>query len=666
MVPPTPGFFKRSRKDIPEPKPQVDIATALPSSDDFRTSLLMPNLSARFSMLREQDDPNSKIGKANDDSVLFPKRASRLNLFTHNPLTDIAEVSSIDGSIRPPFTLEGRTHSYASLDGYVTDDDSQTGSMMSRSKPGEGNNLFGGRQKIYKIPVGGITSSRDVTSPTPGKAVYGDDVHMSAFQKLKQQEREEEQRRLEQESSENHQAVDDDEAEPASSPVTDFSKNRGTSSSTTSGPSNRRTSTAATSIDSQPPTQQAANISSSMVSTKARRMYGHGNGPDQTMSSQQPSALTRLETLSRQRAGSLLSSSKSMGNLNDRYQKSNPVYTSAAFRTASPPPSATPPGFGPLDSETKDPNSHQAASKQGFGYVPPLSPPISEGEDAATFVNAVQPEDRGKATAMGLFNKPSRQYDEQQFSQRQVQMHEGRNTPTGERSLPSSTTPDHVRPRNQSNASYRSRADSSARGHAFGRSDSRQAASEILEARLGKPSGPQAQSAASEGTFLEPRSDPSSDAEDEQPVRRTPSPHARRPPSGVHPALRSSSSASEKTPRSSNDQEQQLNSEVDDSPVADRRSVNPVDSNMFDLVPSPTEALAADSPTLGPGLGLSGLIRTHLRTDSDKSSILPPPLPKLIQLQIPSRTSSKMSHHTSRGNSISPRAPTAILGNLMT
>src|SRR5689334_9970122 len=81
--------LKRKPKDAPQPKPELDLGSALPDTNEFRTSLLMPGLSARFSMLREQDDPNTKVGKASDDSVLFPKRASRLVLFAHNPLTDI-------------------------------------------------------------------------------------------------------------------------------------------------------------------------------------------------------------------------------------------------------------------------------------------------------------------------------------------------------------------------------------------------------------------------------------------------------------------------------------------------------------------------------------------------------------------------------------------------
>ena len=80
----------------PEPSHRHDntVTNLVPSTDNFRTSLLMPGLSSRFSMLREQDDPKSLLGKASDDSVLQPRRRSRMDF---GGLGDIAEVSSMLG-----------------------------------------------------------------------------------------------------------------------------------------------------------------------------------------------------------------------------------------------------------------------------------------------------------------------------------------------------------------------------------------------------------------------------------------------------------------------------------------------------------------------------------------------------------------------------------------
>ena len=57
----------------------------------------------------------SKIGKANDDSILFPKRASRLDLFKGHGLSEMADTDGLDGSIRRPFAST-RTVSYGSGD----------------------------------------------------------------------------------------------------------------------------------------------------------------------------------------------------------------------------------------------------------------------------------------------------------------------------------------------------------------------------------------------------------------------------------------------------------------------------------------------------------------------------------------------------------------------
>lgn len=454
--------FKRNKKAPQEVKPQVNIAAALPSSDDFRTSLLMPNLSARFSMLREQDDPNSKIGKANDDSVLFPKRASRLNLFNRNELMDIAEVGSSRSSRRPTMKPWG-TDSYASFDS--EEDGSHGGSVMSRARPGEGNTMFGGRQKIYKIPVGGAGDSKNgnedgdgaSSKGMGGKVLYGDDVSLSAFQKLREREREQAKEEQDRAIVQQNSGRSSKEHVRSNSPqLVDYNHHRETASSTTSALSELRSSTAATSVASQksvhgghglsngnspgkPATTQAPinGTNTDRPNFKSRRLYGQGL--DQQLHEQQSSAMSRLETLHRQRTiGSLplpnnnLALSRSATNLNERFQRSSPLYASHEFQAASPPPSASPSRFADFDLSPSGDQSNPAINRMradsGFRRTPPLSPPISPIQDQ-TLVAALEPNDLGKATALGAFNKPKKLYDDEQYLQRQLQLHHGRETP---------------------------------------------------------------------------------------------------------------------------------------------------------------------------------------------------------------------------------------------
>lgn len=438
--------WKKNKKPEPEPKPEVNISIALPSSDDFRTSLIMPNLSARFSMLREQDDPNSKLGKASDDSVLQPRRRSRMNEFGFGMtgLDDIAEVSSIHGSVKPPFAQRSREVSYTSEDGYGSDGDAAAGGMMARSRPGEGNNLFGGRQKVYKIAASGATSTKSL-----GKQVYEDDLGKSAFQKYRQREREFDESHFSRPSNESQgfdfglgqaEAGDQDESAYETLPMDSakdlshspslsaYDKKRSTTSSTAR--SDARSSTAATSIASQQNTSAAASpahapanmvappmsasSSQDRPNPKNRRLYDQGL--DQHMQDQQTSALTRLNSLQQQRSyGSSRSSpylhgTKSATNLRDR--AAQPVY---ALRSQSPTQS-TPalPQLNTLGSlRSKNVNSPSPIQSG------PQSP-IDNEADALT--QALDQADRGKATAMGAFNKPAHAFDEQQYLERQQQL----------------------------------------------------------------------------------------------------------------------------------------------------------------------------------------------------------------------------------------------------
>ncbi|KAF2167320.1 hypothetical protein M409DRAFT_66312 [Zasmidium cellare ATCC 36951] len=446
--------WKKTAKRQPEPKPQLDLSAALPSTDDFRTSLIMPSLSTRFSMLREQDDPASMLGKASDDSVLQPRRKSRMADFGfgNTGLSDIAEVSSISGSVRPSFAQNYREQSYVSEEGYGSEADAALSSVMSRSRPGEGNVLFGGRQKVYKIPTSGAQPTRSL-----GKVYYDDDVGMSAFQKYRMKEREVDESQFPR-PSDDSQGFDFglEQAEPGSqdedaletlpndsakdlshSPsLSSYDKKRSTTSSTAR--SDARSSTAATSIASQPaatsaqPSPAQAPVSTNIVATtinasipaapmsapfldrsntKTRRLYEQGL--DQHMHDQQNSAMSRLNSIQRQRALSgkksppLLHNVKSAGNLHDRNPQ--PVY---ALRPQSPPlTSPNPASFGSV--------RHANSNCSSPALSGPHSPIDTHFDENRVLTQALEPADRGKATAMGAFNKPAHAFDEQQYLERQ-------------------------------------------------------------------------------------------------------------------------------------------------------------------------------------------------------------------------------------------------------
>lgn len=651
-IPAVPTSTSRSRtfrrkKSQPEPKVELDLSTALPSTDDFRTSLLMPNLSARFSMLRDQDDPNTKIGKANDDSVLFPKRASRLNLFGGvEGLSDIAEVEPLPYPIRPPFAT-GRTNSYASTDGYGTDDDaSQTGSVMSRAKPGQGNKFFGGRQKIYKIPLSASALSKDENAGGEqdsrrgmGKAVYDDDVAVSAWQALRDREREES--RTQEMYGQDHYSEHESTDRRGSPPPSGYNRNRETSSSTTSGAFNTRTSTAATSVASQSASSlhgapyaganspiHATSAKPSPLATsgperplnKGKRMYGQGL--DQQMYEQQSSAMNRLESLQQRRVHSpalhsrRLSQSRSATGLHDRFQRTGPLYASNNFRAGSPPPPVNTTGLGGFDLGLNGQKSMTPGrdSPAGFGRSPSLSPPISPNHESSTFAASLAPNDVGKATASGAFHKPRVQYNEEQYALRMRQLHEGRDTPPPR--APSSADAHSERSgrlRNDSNSSNQSPVSSKLSYAESSLADQNDRA---------VPSEPRDRPAPFDpnqhmnGTFLAGLSGDDSSQYDSN-SERGPSPDLRTSQPATYQSL---SKAAEETSKPSNA------GHTDQHPAILVRDTWDEEDRLASTRGTSQETL---SSSLSPGTGLSGLIKTHLRNTSGQSSIYPTsPLPE--------------------------------------
>lgn len=586
---------KKSQED--EPKKVLDLTTALPSENDFRTSLLMTNLSARFSMLREQDDPNTKIGKASDDSVLFPKRQSRLGDFGYgsgdNGLSDIAEVESLHAA-----------SSLARKPSFVSEEAEKTGSIMNRSKPMEGNVLFGGRQKIYKIPAG-ISLSRGLATGTmPGKALYDDDVAKSAFQRWRQGEK------GARANGEVHlsrgpctmqsDGEDDFEHGPRGETeglgLTSYEKKRETSSTTYSALA--RNSTASNSIVSQPAAsvkdwQSTSTAPTSIPSTPAlernsvtrtRRLYEQGL--NQELHEQQSSALYRMDTLTRQRTfgnrtpdlGGANSPSPTSIGFGDRLGDRRPMPTKSSapnLRSISPPTSGS--STATMKFGTQAP--FQTESKSLFAASPPLSPPMSDGGEHPAL--SIQPKDHGKATAMGVFHKPSQAYDETKYAQRQIQLQQGREPPG-------------PRLRTDSNASCvtgRSSSSSSAQGLPF---DAK------ATAAAAKPGSPVSENDA----MVSLLGDASPKLPGTSPFASTTHLVPERPSDEDHPAFRQSALP---TP---------LVFGAKESFEASKLSR---ESNTAAHGRHPESWV--DSPTLSSSAGLSGLVHHHLRSDSNTSSV---------------------------------------------
>lgn len=635
----------RNVEKEPEPKPEINLSDALPSNDDFRTSLLMANLSQRFSMLREQDNPGSLMGKASDDSVLEPRRRSRkLDFgFGISGLNDIEEVRSINSSRRPPFATE-KHQSFRSEDGYTSENESPN--MMARSRPGEGNTMFGGRQKVYMIPKNGGASTKSL-----GKYMYDDDVGMSAFQKHRQREKELQAARdpeMPEDPSFDFglgQADGGDEEDQAGlhDSVRDFSNSPSLSaydkkrSTCSTSRSEARSSTAATSITSQPATSSAAQLPAptavptgplpaaplerSNTNTKSRRLYDQGL--DQHMQDQQSSALSRLNSLQKQRpynngkaSPPFLHSAKSTGSLTERAplkvytsQSSPPIPAIATFG------SFAKPGQSPLAS----------------GPSSPMSPTM---EESSVLTQALEPADRGKATAMGAFNKPKHAFDEQQYMERQMQLQRSASS-TAQRTPSTSAFQQRMgrfeqaeRERSASNPTARSRSQSSSRlrDPVLSANVPQAVSTPDHSVRGAQQPVEKAQYPDTHRTFFGNIS--ASDSEDEgEDLSRAASPYGQQdhgyaqsygrwqptvlPSVSEHPALRGNGPVAP------------LEEEAEDDYTSAPHAISELPVNQEVVAPVVIQGQDLDSPTLGPaGEGLGSMMH-HLRNRSNASSTYP-------------------------------------------
>ncbi|KAL7918041.1 hypothetical protein ACQKWADRAFT_264216 [Trichoderma austrokoningii] len=568
-------MFSKKKGQVEENKLELDLSTALPSTNDFRTSLLMTGLSARFSMLREQDDPTTKLGKASDDSVLFPKGMSKMTDFSLGGLQDIAEVESI------------RTPSISRLDGFNMDDDgSISGSVMNRAKPVDGNNLFGGRQKVYRLPANSSGAAKDGNMSS--RTIYDDDVGMSAFQKWRLAEKEkqaaeggepnnmgdfESQSELPLESLQETQQESEQESqlESQSEFQSDASRRRETSSTVSSVAARLSAATSVTSQgapsvkDSQlTPSTSSSSAERSVLRTK--RLYEQGLSRE--LHEQQSSPMYRMDNLSKARPFASATpdvASPVAGAFGDRILERRPNLLAKAsapnLRSFSPSMTGSP-SPSPAEPSPRFPSA--ASPKPNFG-IPPISPPISETEDHPLL--SIQPNDRGKATAMGVFDRPAERYDESTYAQRQLQLQQGRETP--------------VKNHHHSMES----------GVTAVSDDKLQAASAVLKLSAGTKNLPE-----DPPSFFDDSDEDSSMLSGLLNSTNPPRVSVERPNDGDHPAFKNSA-------------------------VPAPLSLLPRSPGGLSAASSPATLPPQDSPTLGPNTGLSGMVRAHLRSDSNASSI---------------------------------------------
>jgi len=255
-------------------------------------------------------------------------------------------------------------------------------------------------------------------------------MHMSSFQRYRQQERENALARGD--------FLSDDESPidltglgiatddiPARSPASYKRPGSDESAANTSTPTTSIASPEPFSPTTQVAPQKQPPIQLERSLTK-RRLYEQGL--DQHMYEQQASNLTRLNSIQRQRTHvggkSPISGLQPKASI-DLQERPN--------INASPPvqPLTT---FGSI----RKPSSNTSSPPTSHPQSPTL--PLNEYEDFGVLSSTIQPSDRGKATAMGAFDKPRQAFDEDQYLKRLQQMQQGTSLPHPALQASSSTT----------------------------------------------------------------------------------------------------------------------------------------------------------------------------------------------------------------------------------
>ena len=361
-------------------------------------------------------------------------------------------------------------------------------------------------------------------------------------------------------------------------------------------------------------------------------------------------------------------------------------YFQCGFRAGSPPPSNTPPRMQEfdlgLDSNVSPispghADSGYGASPQMIPHVsPPMSPRLDTASPDATLVAALEPNDLGKATASGAFNKPKKQYDEQQYLQRQLQLQEGRNTPSpgpGSTARPFSPPGmifnEHMvgRSRNNSQASGLSRSNSVMHPWEHQMEDRKartpieQGRSPSLQQESEEPTNPAMERSffgfnGSETGDSESEADPASPIPSKashQGFQQSVSPPPPPPQTSAEPLAKSVelqepldfNPGSSRLPRSGEE------AAFDSRSYRSEATVTPYHGTPHQSMPpsedNPVINVDPDSPTLGPvGVSndLSGMVRQHLRNTSGTSSVYPEDSPRRSRSSRPEVRESIFGH----------------------
>ena len=124
----------------------VDIPICLPDENEFRTSLLLPKMADRFSLLRLEDQIHNE---ETNQSLEFPLQSPTAPYRTHaRDLSVLQEWDEEDDDL--PIKPWERTEGRGKKDGPNLHDAMSVDDFM-RARAAEGNSLFSGRQRTFKI-----------------------------------------------------------------------------------------------------------------------------------------------------------------------------------------------------------------------------------------------------------------------------------------------------------------------------------------------------------------------------------------------------------------------------------------------------------------------------------------------------------------------------------